>query len=326
MLFNKLYNTYYNVVAAILTQALEHPLSPGEMEEIARNVGYDESCMFVPPNLMQKTNHSWPLMTPEKRLDSKRKARIRYRSNLKHPPTMPLTTLEKRWLKAISMDPRIQLLGEEFPDFGDVEPLFSPEDVKIFDGNADGDDYRNEDYIRNFRLILDAIRNQYPLRVQFQNGVGDTKWADFQPDYLEYSERDDKFRVVGEGKSTRRTINLGRILHCTAYEGPWEEKSLSQDEKKPSQEAFVELQVTDEHKGLERVMLHFAHFKKDVKYLKENQYQMKLYYKLEDEKELEIRILSFGPYVKVVNPPEFVGNMRERLMKQKNLTSRISES
>lgn len=80
-------------------------------------------------------------------------------------PSMPLTMIQKRWLKAISLDSRIRLFQDELIEFPDVEPLFTEEDICIFDKYADGDNYRDGAYIKNFRRVLDAIRNRYPLSI-----------------------------------------------------------------------------------------------------------------------------------------------------------------
>lgn len=49
--------------------------------------------------------------------------RADYSTPLENPPTMPLTTLQKRWLKAILSDPRIQLFDPPMEGLEDVEPL-----------------------------------------------------------------------------------------------------------------------------------------------------------------------------------------------------------
>ena len=38
------------------------------------------------------------------------------------------------------------------------------------------------------------------------------------PKYLEYSEKDDKFRVAGFGSRLGGTVNLGRIISCERAE------------------------------------------------------------------------------------------------------------
>ena len=50
---------------------------------------------------------------------------------------------------------------------------------------------------------------------------------------------------------------------------------------------------------------------------KENIYLVKLFYDESDETEMVIRLLSFGPMIKVIEPLEFKQLIRQRLKKQK---------
>ena len=104
---------------------------------------------------------------------------------------MPLTILQKRWINAIALDPRIRLFTDQPVVFSDVEPLFLPEDIYVFDKYSDGDPYENPEYIQNFRLILDAIKHQYPIQISITNRHGIRITTRTIPDYLEYSEKDD---------------------------------------------------------------------------------------------------------------------------------------
>ena len=66
-------------------------------------------------------------------------------------------------------------------------------------------------------------------------------------------------------------------------------------------------------------MLHFSHLDKETERIDEDHYKITLYYEREDETELLIRVLSFGPVLKVIFPDDFVKKLCERLEKQKNL-------
>ena len=50
---------------------------------------------------------------------------------------------------------------------------------------------------------------------------------------------------------------------------------------------------------------------------KENIYLVKRFYDESDETEMVIRLLSFGPMIKVIEPLEFKQLIRQRLKKQK---------
>ena len=65
-------------------------------------------------------------------------------------------------------------------------------------------------------------------------------------------------------------------------------------------------------------MLHFAHFEKQAERLDENTYLLKIKYATNDEPEMVIRILSFGPLVEVIGSEHFRNLVIEKLKKQKN--------
>ena len=142
MIFHEMYGYYYQTVARILTAARNGRLTQENMVDYIREGAFSESALTILPALKEQ---KWPLLDEQ------------YRTPLKTDPTMPLTTLEKRWLKAIAMDPRIKLFRVEFPDLGDVEPLFTPDDYVVYDRYNDGDPYEDNGYIHRFHMILDAM-------------------------------------------------------------------------------------------------------------------------------------------------------------------------
>ncbi len=196
-----------------------------------------------------------------------------------------------------------------------MEPLFSPEDICVFDAYEDGDNYQDETYVRNFRLILDAIRNKYPLVIEQNHRHGELMRAYVSPEYLEYSEKDDKFRLIASGGRYGNIINLGRILRCEKCSP---ELLHVLTKKNIPQSRNVIFEVKDERNAMERVLMHFAHFEKEAERIGDDRYQVTLHYDRDDETEMVIRILSFGPLVKVVSPQHFVDLIKERLRKQKS--------
>lgn len=199
--------------------------------------------------------------------------------------------------------------------FSDVEPLFLPEDIYVFDKYSDGDPYENPDYIRNFRLILDAIKHKYQIQISITNRHGKQITTRTIPEYLEYSEKDDKFRLIGTGSKLGNTINLGRIISCEKYENQQGGKVGKRNQSRPRKVIF---ELVDERNALERVLMHFAHLEKQVEKIDERKYQVTLYYDKEDETEILIRVLSFGPMLRVVKPVAFINLIKCRLLDQKS--------
>lgn len=64
-------------------------------------------------------------------------------------------------------------------------------------------------------------------------------------------------------------------------------------------------------------MLHFSHLDKKTERIDDGHYRITLYYEREDETELLIRVLSFGPVLKVIFPDDFVKKLLQRLKNRK---------
>ena len=300
MFFSELYGAYYTAVAKIIGKAIESPLNAKEMRKIIEENAFGESILNIEASL---TEQKWQLITKTGE------------TPLMYVPTMPLTGLQKRWLKAISLDPRIRLFDEDFSDLENVEPLFTMQDIRIYDQYADGDPYEDEDYKKHFRLILDAVQKKYPLKVKTGTRTGCELYVVLMPEYLEYSEKDDKFRLIGTGRKYGDTLNLARIISCEPYAGEYTPKQHTRPQGGSRTVAF---ELVDERNALERVLMHFAHFEKQAERLDKGRYLIKVTYDKDDETEMLIRILSFGPVIKVVAPDHFINQIKERLLRQKS--------
>ncbi|BAL00389.1 hypothetical protein OBV_31900 [Oscillibacter valericigenes Sjm18-20] len=300
MLFSEVYGSYYGAVAAVLTQAVDGTLTGEELEKIVQEKGFAESVLAIPAALRDGT---WPLLTTE------------LTTPLCHKPTMPLTTLQKRWLKSLLTDPRMALFSPSIAGLENIEPLYTPDVFVYFDRYGDGDPYHNPQYIAHFRTILTALREERKLQVTFDGHRGKKHSWECIPYKLEYSSKDDKFRLVTSSPRSTLSINLARIRACTMLE------PYTQEEFRPippKKETLV-LELRDERNALERVMLHFSHLEKETERLDESRYRVTLNYEREDETELLIRVLSFGPVLRVISPNRFIKKMRERIEKQLRL-------
>ncbi|WP_274422572.1 WYL domain-containing protein [Blautia sp. XA-2221] len=300
MLFHEIYSTYFQTVAKILTEAVDHPLTTGEINLIIQNNAFEESILNIPESLGVAR---WQLLKEDGT------------TILGKKPTMPLTILQKRWINAVALDPRVRLFTDHPVVFSDVEPLFLLEDIYVFDKYSDGDPYEDAEYIRNFRLILDAIKHQYPIQIRIMNRHGKQVTARTVPEYLEYSEKDDKFRLIGTGSKLGNTINLGRIISCEKCE---DEQTAKPGKRNRPHPRIIIFELVDDRKALERVLMHFAYFEKQVEKIDERKYKVTLHYDKEDETEILIRVLSFGPMIRVVKPAAFINLIKDRLSEQKS--------
>ena len=296
MLFHEIYGSYYRTVSFILKEAVQGKLSGKELNTLVRKYAFGESLLTIPDGL---TGEKWRLLRRD------------FTTPLKNEPEMPLSMLEKRWMKAMLQDPRIKLFEPDMRGLEDIPPLFTPDMIVYYDRYLDGDDYESPAYIQHFRTILQALREQRGLCICFESRKHARPTVTVRPCYLEYSEKDDRFRLIAAGPGRRWTINLSRIMECSLTDTA-EPMAL-----KPAAEKRVSFELEDRRNALERVLLHFSHLKKETKRLDENRYQVTLWYDSPDETEMVIRILSFGPVIRVTEPEGFIRLLRERIEKQR---------
>lgn len=162
MIFSELYSAYYNTVAKIMEAAFNPEATEKDLQRCVMEEAFSESVLTILPALK---SGKWPLLHED------------LSPVLLHKPTMPLTNLEKRWLKAIAEDPRVKLFGVKFPELNDVEPLFTRDDYKIYDQYSDGDPFEDEAYIEHFRLMLSAIRSERPVQMTISQTPDIVFWA-----------------------------------------------------------------------------------------------------------------------------------------------------
>ncbi len=297
MIFHEIHSVYYRTVAELIAALLQGNPSVEDLQQIVRDNAFEESVLTILPAL-----HSgkWPLMRPDRT------------TTLRHAPTRPLTLPEKRWLKAIYMDPRMRLFGDLPKGLADVVPLFTPADYCVYDQYSDGDPYGDAAYQARFRVIHEAVRTHRPLKLEVLCRRGGTETIVLHPVRLEYSEKDDKFRLIGMVKHRRRTVNLARIADCAVC-GPAQPSDASVQTVRRT----VTLKLRNERNTPERVLLHFAHLEKQA-VREENHWLVHLHYDAADETEMLIRILSFGPMVEVIAPEQFRNLIIARLKAQKS--------
>ena len=300
MLFHEVYGTYFEVLSEILAKALDGELTEDNMYRIIREKGFEESVLTIPQNLQEQV---WPLLNSD------------LTTPLAHEPTQPITTLQKRWMKALLNDPRIRLFAPPVDGLEDVEPLYPADAIVYFDQYGDGDPYDDPRYVRHFKIILTALREKRWLRIRFEGRNNTPHVWRCIPYKLEYSPKDDKFRLISANKRVPLIINLARITECQLLEIAVEEEYRPRAMRRQT----LVLELTDERNALERCMLHFSHLEKETERIDDRHYRLTLHYEKDDETELLIRVLSFGPVLKVVSPDSFREKLKKRIKKQMQL-------
>lgn len=125
MIFSEIYGSYYKAITEILKIAVSEEGSAAlkDIRPVIEKYAFAESLLAIEPAISEER---WQVV----RTDGQ--------TAIENAPSRPLTLLERRWLKAISLDPRIKLFDVDFSWLDDVEPLFTPDDYYIFDKYANG--------------------------------------------------------------------------------------------------------------------------------------------------------------------------------------------
>lgn len=321
-LFSEIYGCYYQIVSDILSKTDKNIISKQDMLYICDEKGFAESSLSILPKLC---SGEWNFI--------EKTGSDSYTSRLSHAPYMPATLLQKRWLKALLSDARIQLffndeaLSELQKALSDVEPLFHPDYFYYYDRFDNGDDFTSADYQQNFRLIMRAIKDRRVIAFNYHSSKGKRSHKAALPLRLEYSAKNNRFRLIALKYPTGKRTIIERYNLCGIEQSSLTDILLN-DVSEDALETFihqsydaepVHMLIKNERNALERAMLHFANYEKDTIQLDENTWECIIYYSSSMETELLIEILSFGPTVKVIAPDAFLSLVKERLQKQLRL-------
>ena len=268
MLFSEIYSAYYNTVASIISYSQKGKLDSDTLYEIVKESAFPESFMTIGSAL---ESGKWPLIKKD------------YRTNIKNIPTMPLSMLQKRWLKALCNDKRIRLFVDDEVlsnlknHLKDIEPLFTENDYYLYDKYSDGDPYDDVEYIKNFRTVIKAIHQKKKISLEYTGRFGQQKRFVCEPYKIEYSEKDDKFRIISKVKNRHSILNVARINSCELSENSQVDE-ISEEDLPYNRRTSVTLEIYNERKAMERVMLAFAHFEKSAVQISDDVYQLTLNY------------------------------------------------
>lgn len=318
-LFSEIYGCYYQIIDRILTEAESRPVTRKEMERICGTFGFQESGLYLLPRL---TDGEWNLLTRDGES---------FRARTGAHRSLPLTRLQRSWLKTLLQDERFCLFftPEELSSLRqfteDAELLWRAEDFHYFDRYTDGDPYTSLEYRRHFQTLLAAVPNRQYADISYQSEKGNRLTHTYLPLKLEYSQKNDRFRLLALQKHRKhssriRTLNLRGITDITLladrYEG---ELDFDRLVRSSYYHEPVRLLIRNQRNALERTMLHFSNYEKKTKKIDENTWECLIYYNSSMETELLIEILSFGPAVQVTGPPSFLCQVQARLKRQMEL-------
>ncbi len=318
-LFSEIYSCYYQVLRHLLSS--QNALTIQDIRSRICREGFEESLLSIIPKI---ENGTWNLFEKDGGL---------YLSKLSPSFLTPLSALEKSYLKALLSDPRIGLFLDpaQLEDLrrmlSQVPPLWRPEQFYYYDRFSDGDPWLDESYRHCFRTLLQAQKSRQYVDIDYTSPTGKRLHHQYVPARLEYSVKNDKFRLLAfqptkRGGMRPELLNLSRIQSVRpagkTFSSSVDLNALIRDSyyKEP-----VTLRIVNRRNALERAMLHFANYEKNTTKIDEDTYECLIYYHQNMETELLIEVLSFGPMLTVIGNERFLSSLRARLRRQMGLST-----
>lgn len=318
-IFHEIYGNYFRIVSEILSLP---EITESKINDIISKYGFRDTMLFLPQKFTQNKD-GWGLL---------KKTGSKFIPVIKNKPAMILTEIQKRWLKAKLYEPEINLfinndvLSALKKRLENVKPLYDSRHFMYTDRFSDGDDFSDVDYQKNFRTVMNAVRNHEVLEITFRNKCDKQLTGYYIPLKIQYSPKNNRFRmfasILENGISSGNgIINIGRIIQVRKTGELWN-KNISMEEyllQRRCREP-VTVCISDERNATERFFMEFAPYEKRAEFdLISGKCTIKLWYDYQEETELLIRLLGFGSVLEIVSPPDFRRKARERITRQYQL-------
>lgn len=301
MIFREYNNLYFRSLEKLIALAIRGELDERRLFEVVESTAFSESAFFIDEAIK---NGEWSVINRD------------YTTPYGFVPTLVQTQTELMWLKSVCMDKRIKLFLESEPEcLQGVQPLFDPDDIIYPDMFACGDDYEDESYIAIFRTVLRCVKECRKVRIKYRLSSGRTRWKTYIPRRIEYSAKDDKFRLFAGYASSYNILNIGRIEEC--IEGEYFGMTALPPIKTKKREVVFE--IFNKRNCLDRALIHFSSLEKETTRLDKERYLVKMKYTADAETEILIRLMQFGQFVKILEPSDLVEQIKSRIFAQKTV-------
>jgi hypothetical protein len=325
-LFHEMYGRYFLIAGELLRRAQARgQLTLNDIQKTAGERGFAETALRLPDMLTSGEGAS--ALFEQGDGES-------FKTFLE-PVTRPLSLLERRWLAAVLKDPRMRLFmddseiarasallnGDASKDAGGVEPLFDDENYCRFDVGRDSDDYLDPSFRETFRTVLSALREGSALEVEFLGYIGEQRRKTVIPLKIEYSMRDDLFRLIYQEAEQGRVLpirirRIERVTIVPGYEKKYEKKKEKKTENGSPEMSRASVSVLDDNSALELAHIRFANYRVSVESVEPGARILKISYPSYEEDTLIAAVLSFGPAARVLAPSSMAGKIRAKLVRQ----------
>ncbi len=315
-LFDEVKNRYFQLVGRLINEAIDGRRAAElveliEAEEFEQKILDKEQRPFTELvlnqarqasenfNLLQEREGKfYPILTTGARL----------------PVPIRLTKIEQAWLKALIAEPKLKLFlnptlyAKLEVAFAMSETPFQSEYLEVTNLTELPEILDFEGYQQNIQLILEALLEEKAIRYSNRDRRGNLYQDQLAlPINLEYSLLDERFRVSLYSLDEQRPVmaNLWTMFAVKVVE------QVPELDRETAQKLMVQqkyaaapivLEVFDQKGAMERCFMCFSGLERTARILGEARYELQLNYYLFEEENILRKLLSLGPYVKVLAP------------------------
>lgn len=314
-LFNEVKNRYFHLVFQILSLA-KNGLTEEEIIKIVDKEEYEEK-------LIGKDFKTFDgLLLNEYKKDENFNLLVRNEKKFypiinNKDKVLPVrfTLIEKIWLKNFINDNTVKrLLGEEIikkleEELKDVENIEIDSILDVTNAANRKEKVFNYEFEKNFWIIVEGIIKEKPIcycNVDREGKVYKNKLA--IPLRIEYSIKSGNFLLsIYDLKENRPIlVNINTMSSVSIEEDipinitRKEIRSKIKKERYSKEPIVIELE--DKRGAMERFFMSFSQYERTARNLEDKKYEIKVNYYNFEEEEIIDKIVSLGPFVKVISP------------------------
>ena len=247
---------------------------------------------------------------------------------------VPVSAIEIDWILYCLKQPQAQLfltrdeIAEIKKTYQFKTGTFGDRILETYNQNKKDDLYSTDKVQETFRILLAAIYQQKKLHIQYLNWMtGEIYDTQYSPVSIEYSKRDDAFRLWAITNSGELyPLNLERIVDAKITNIDYDSTLVEAQAEKEyeNREKKVQVIFPDKKNVPDRILTEFSPWKKKCKYDAEKKlYTMDLFYDKMDAFEIAIRLHAYGRNVYVVKDDgDVLARMLENIGMQKDIIDR----
>ena len=320
--FNRLYSEYYKI--ALKTVKTINNKEITTQEELISYISTFKILNGKTPTKSQKYQSDFLDATVDLFTTKNGKLYTKF-MNIPNDFMFPLTTIEISFLKTMLNDDKCKLImGDSYnllkseldkTEYSEIYPYFNEDNYAIFDQYVNGDKsfLKTQNYKNNFKLLINAMKGKEPVYFEYiEDDMQKTKVS--VPEKIEYSQKEDRFKVIINSKN--RPLDIQNIRLCE-----YTDKQLSPAKQKEFLTCIVAIDIPeDKAYTRNRLFREFSSFERDCEQIDDTGHILSFKFEKGDYKEVAYRLLQFGPYVYCSEPECVRERIKEKIELQYKLT------